>query len=101
MNHVLIFSPAAKNDILAALEYTTETWGEEQTDAYGQALNNGFTMLSENPYIGRSRHDISPQHRSLPIEKHISIYVVKDETVYISRVFHQSRDILQHEIPAK
>lgn len=100
MTEKLIFSPAAENDILAALEYTIDTWGEEQADRYGQALHDGFTMLTKNPYIGRSRPDISPQHRSFPIEKHIAVYVVKDEIVFISRLFHQSRDITQHEIPA-
>lgn len=100
MTHTLILSPEAEKDILTTLEYTQDTWGEAQAERYRSTLDKGLKLLAGNPYLGRSRSDISPKHRSFPIEKHIAVYFLDDENIYLSRLFHQSRDIVRHQIPS-
>lgn len=100
MTYTLILSPEAEKDILTALEYTQDTWGKAQADIYSADLDAGLKLLAGNPHIGRERSDISPKHRSFPIKKHIAVYFVEGETIYLSRLFHHSKDIMRHHIPS-
>ena len=95
MTYTLIFSPEAELDILTALEYTEKRWSAEQADCYNAHINSGLQLIRENPYIGRARTDISVKHRSFPIEQHVAVYFIEGDTVYLSRLFHHSKDIKQ------
>jgi toxin ParE1/3/4 len=56
-------------------------------------LTERFYLLSENPYIGRSRDDLRPALRSFPVGQYVIIYRIAGEDVVILHVFHGSRDI--------
>lgn len=98
--HALILSPEAELDILTVLEYTEGKWGKEQADSYNARLESGLNLIKENPSIGRTRADISAKHRSFPIEQHVAVYFVEKNTVYLSRLFHHSKDIVRHHMPS-
>jgi toxin ParE1/3/4 len=48
-----------------------------------------FAMIDANPFLGRSREDLVPGYRSLPIKKYIMFYRVKEDHVEIME--HRSR----------
>lgn len=93
MTYNLSLSLLAQNDLLAISEYTIQQWGERQADKYLTQLQNGLSKIHGNPNIGRIRTDISDRHRSILVEKHIIIYLIQDNDVFISRILHQSREI--------
>ena len=49
----------AEADIDSIAEYTTNTWGPIQADAYLAKLEDGFRLLARNPRIGRSCSSIT------------------------------------------
>jgi toxin ParE1/3/4 len=93
MTYALILSPEAQKDILTALEYTLETWGEAQAEHYKDAIDAGFKRLTKNTYLGKSRANISCKHRSFPIEKHIAVYFLEQKTVCIFRACYINQGI--------
>jgi toxin ParE1/3/4 len=93
MSYNLSLSSLAKNDLVAITEYTIQQWGEAQADKYLEQLENGLSKVQNNPNIGRIRTDISDRHRSILVEKHIIIYFVQDNKIFVSRILHQSRDV--------
>lgn len=99
MTYRLILSPEAEQDILAILEYSHENWGEAYARTYLSKLEHGFELLQNNPHIGRAREDISNIHRGLLIGQHVAIYFISDDMIYLSRIFHQSRDLFGQDIP--
>jgi len=53
-------------------------------------------LLTQNPEIGYRRSDIPANYQCLIVEKHVLIYTIKDQSVIIARILHQSRDIQRH-----
>ena len=99
MSYSLILSPEAEQDILAILAYSHENWGEGYARTYLSKLEHGLELLQKNPHIGRARDDISNFHRSFLIGQHTAVYFISDDMIYLSRIFHQSRDISGQDIP--
>lgn len=70
-----------------------ESGSIEQAERFIASLTERFYLISENPYIGRSREDLRPGLRSFPFGQYVIIYRIKSEDVVILHVFHGSRDI--------
>ena len=64
------------------------TWGWRQTDKYLSKLEEGFNLLSENPFIGRTCDSIRPGLRRFEIGSHVVFYLPEDEGVFVVRVLH-------------
>jgi len=62
----------AEEDIDEITTYTTSTWGWRQTNHYLAKLEDGFTLLAQNPTVGR------------PCD-----YVLLPNSIQIVRVLHQ------------
>lgn len=92
----LILSPKAEQDFTDILQYTLETWGEEQLIAYRAILDKAFLTLLENPRIGAPRPKISGEHRVFPAGSHIIVYRVSDAAVLVSRILHVRMDAHRH-----
>lgn len=93
MTYDLLLSPLAQNDLTAIFEYTIQQWGDNQADKYLEQIQNGLSKIQNNPNIGRVRTDISDRHRSILVEKHIIIYIMQNNQIFVSRILHHSRDI--------
>jgi toxin ParE1/3/4 len=68
------------------------------------SITERFYLLSEYPYLGRSREaDLGGGRRSYVVGEHVIIYRVEDGDVLILRVVHGRRDIeaLFQELPAR
>lgn len=90
---VLILSPQAEEDFADILQYTLETWGEVQTYAYRDILDKALLAIQQYPQIGHVRSEFSPAHRLFPAGRHIIVYRLRDNAVYVSRILHERMDI--------
>jgi toxin ParE1/3/4 len=70
-----------------------ESGSVERAERFIEYLTERFHLLSENPYIGRSRDDLRPGLRSFPVGQYVMIYRIAGDDVVILHVFHGSRDI--------
>jgi len=92
----LELSIPAEDDLRDIVQYTFTHYGERQTDIYLNTLFGGMELLTQNPEIGYRRSDIPANYQCLIVEKHVLIYTIKDQSVIIARILHQSRDIQRH-----
>ena len=79
----------AEEDIDEITTYTTSTWGWRQTNHYLAKLEDGFTLLAQNPTVGRPCDSIRPGLRRFEIGKHVVFYVLLPNSIQIVRVLHQ------------
>lgn len=92
----LEISSLAQNDLRDIAQYTFSQYNEQQVDKYLQLLYDGMDSLTISPSIGQERSYLSKEYKSIPIGKHLIIFTIKDSTVIIIRIIHQSRDIKNH-----
>jgi len=79
----------AEFDLAAILDYTVDTWGEEQAVKYFAKLTPCFELLTVTPYLGRACDALSPGLRRIEEGKHVVFYRVADDDIRISRILHQ------------
>lgn len=84
----LRFSARARRELRAILQYSLESWGAAQRDAYAAAINSTLTSLTMYPELGRSRDEFGAGVRSLPIEQHVIYYRVDGTILTVLRVVH-------------
>ena len=89
-------SPSAKADISEIRQYTTEQWGEKQTEKYTIQLRNRMKCLSENPKPGKERSEIQEGIYIYPEGNHFIVYKISGDEIEIARVLHQSMDYEYH-----
>ena len=87
--HYVDVSVEAEEDINLIAAYTTTTWGWRQTNIYLAKLEDGFTLLAQNPSVGRSCDSIRPGLRRFEIGKHVVFYLIEPGELLIVRVLHQ------------
>jgi toxin ParE1/3/4 len=56
-------------------------------------ITERFYVLSEHPYLGRSRSELRPALRSYPVRNFLIFYRVDEGDVVIIRILHGSRDV--------
>ena len=84
----LSLSPAAKNDVRYILQYSVQTWGEQQRNAYADSLAAAFEDQRTYPELCRARDDVFPGCRSHPVEQHGIYYRVEPRRVRVLRILH-------------
>lgn len=89
-------SPSAKADILEIRQYTTEQWGERQTEKYTLQLQTRMKWLSDNPKLGMERSDLQKGMYTYPQGSHFIVYRESAKGIEIARVLHQSMDYENH-----
>jgi len=91
-------SSYADRDLLSILKYTKKVWGSEQGFIYLGLLGRGREKIVANPFLpGRkSREDLAAGCRSFRCGKHIFFYRLRDNTVEIARILHESMDFGRH-----
>ncbi len=91
-----ILSPEAKTDIASIRKYTTQQWGNAQTDKYTLQLRERLRWLADNPMLGMSRDEIKEGYRSFKEGSHIIFYRVAGSAIEIIGIPHQNMDIEQN-----
>lgn len=91
----LIIAPAAKNDLEDIYQYGLRQWGQAQSDNYLSVIKNQLWLLTEQPFIGVERAEISSDIRSLAIQSHRLFYRLKANQIEIIRILHGRQDSLR------
>lgn len=83
--------PKGSSDLAEILDYTVDTWGEEQASNYVEELARCFQMLADSPGLGRACDPIFPGIRRFEQGKHVIFYKADRNGITVSRILHQSR----------
>jgi toxin ParE1/3/4 len=88
----------ADRDLFGILRYTKRVWGSEQGFAYLRALTLARDRIAKDPFLpgSKTRDDLAAGCRTFRCEKHIYFFRVRDDTVEIARILHESMDFTQH-----
>jgi toxin ParE1/3/4 len=84
-------SPKGSSDLAEILDYTVETWSEQQATTYLDELARCFQMLAGSPGLGRACDPIFPGIRRFEQGKHVIFYKPDRHGILIARILHQSR----------
>ena len=83
----------ARADLKSIGQYTGLQWGAELQKKYLAQLYKRFDQISKSPHLGRERPELATGIRSVLEGKHIIFYRVRDASIEIVRVLHQSMDV--------
>lgn len=86
-------TPAAESDLREIWRYTVESWGQQQAETYLMQLADAFSVLADNPLLGRERPEIANWYRSFPSGKHVVFYIIASRGIDIIGVLHSSMDV--------
>lgn len=86
-------SERARSDLLAIYDYTDQSFGTYQAEAYFAGLIKTFALLAEFPGIGRSADEILAHYRRFSFQSHIIYYTADDGLVLINAIIHKGQDI--------
>ncbi len=89
----LVLAPEAKRDFRDILMFTERRWDKEQRSRYKARLDQSLRDLTRFPARGRSRDDVLPGLRGLPVESHIVYYRVDDQAINVVRILHGAMDV--------
>ncbi len=57
-----------------------------------------LVLIAENSDIGHKREDLPDKYSVFSAEKHIIVYKLKKQIVYVSRILHESMDFRNQTI---
>ena len=92
-------APEARDDLIAILQHSLETWGERQADRDAEQIRRALANVVRFPGIGQTRDEVSPGLLSPPIGQHVAYSRVSDDEVSIRRLFHRRQSIGPDTIP--
>jgi toxin ParE1/3/4 len=84
--------PQAKADLAEIWNYIADD-SEAQADVFIDEIDEKFSLLAENPAIGRVRLDLGANLRSFPCGRYVIFYGVVPDGIQIVRVLHGARDL--------
>ena len=61
----VILSLKAEEDFTDILQYTLQTWGENQVYVYRTVVDKALQTIQQNPEIGQPRPALSQRHRTM------------------------------------
>lgn len=89
-DYSLEITPEADDDLVSILNYTQQTWGEEQANRYEAHLMRALDFVRRHPYAARLRSELSPSVRSHLVQgrRHIVYFRIDDNVVSVLRILH-------------
>lgn len=85
-------SERAERDLIEIYDYTEETFGAYQADAYHSGLERTFDLIANFPRIGRAVDEIVPGFRRFRFQAHTVYYTEEADFILIRAVLHQARE---------
>lgn len=85
----LVITSDAERDIQEILQYTMDTWGDDQVTAYWSVIWDAFQRIRAFPHLGRSRSQ--PDEREYALRHHTIVYRYRGDTVTILRIVNPRR----------
>ncbi|VAV90023.1 hypothetical protein MNBD_ALPHA06-1019 [hydrothermal vent metagenome] len=89
----LQLSCRAKTDLANIWDYTAAEFGTKQADAYLSALEDGFSLLLDNPKIGKLANHIAHGYRTFAKGQHHIYYHLNKESIAIIAVLHERMEV--------
>ncbi len=88
-------APEAELDLDHIWSYiATRSGSFETADRVVDNITDRFSLLANNPWIGRRRDlDLRPGLRTFPVGDYIIVYRIEDDAILILHVIHGSRNI--------
>lgn len=96
-----MLSQAAEEDLGQIFDYTELEFGLDQSIQYLSEMERLFYQLCDNPMLGRERKEICEGLRAIPCQSHIVFYRILINQIWVVRVLHASRDLLNFLRDAK
>lgn len=81
-------SKRAQRDLFDIFIFGIQQFGERQAEAYAASLEHCFSLLGDNPRMGRLAETIAPAVRRHEHRAHIVLYEQSEEGVLILAVVH-------------
>jgi toxin ParE1/3/4 len=88
------WSPEARADLAGIWDYYREVAGLNTAERISREVNRTCNILSDHPFVGRSRSEIRAGLRSLVANPHVIFYRVTDhDAPEIVRIVDERQDI--------
>ncbi|MBW4646832.1 MAG: type II toxin-antitoxin system RelE/ParE family toxin [Goleter apudmare HA4340-LM2] len=91
-SYTLYISKRAKSDYKKIQRYTRDFYGKEQVLKYSALIKDCFAKITENPMLGHTRPDIPQMYKAHNAGKHIIVYRIEEQIVYVVTILHGSMD---------
>ena len=89
-------SAKAEDDLTNIWVYTLDKCGLDQADQYIDELADTLKFLASNPLICAERSEFVPPVRLHHHGRHLIIYTVEHDHIFIIRVLHDRVDLARH-----
>jgi toxin ParE1/3/4 len=84
--------PLAALDILDVWDHIADD-NMAAADRWVDELDTAFGRLATQPLMGRARHELAPDLRSLPFRRYVIFYLPLPDGIDVVRVLHSARDV--------
>lgn len=93
-----VLSERSKKDLRDIVNYTRETWSEEQAVVYYNNLLDGCEFIAEKSgQVGRSYEEVHPDLHGYHCHRHVIFFrILSKERVRIVRILHDQMDFPTH-----
>lgn len=111
MTHQLSLAPAARADIIDALDWSMQNFGDRVREGYEALISTSISLILADPLIigSRERDDLGPGLRALHLRayrdevtpavrriaspRHFIVYRKLGDVVQVVRLLHEAMDI--------
>lgn len=88
-----VVTATAESDLLEIWRYIAED-NEMAADRLLRELAEKFSLLTQQPGLGRERPELYPAVRSFPVGRYVIFYRgLEQQDIEITRVLHSARDL--------
>ena len=91
-----VLKPRAQRDLDKIWDYTADTWGLDQAEAYIRQIQHSLESLADDPRLGRPCDDIRAGYRKHRTGAHFIFYRIGEGVIDVVRILHQQMDFDQH-----
>jgi toxin ParE1/3/4 len=91
-----VISPRAARDLDEIWDYTYETWGRHQADAYVAGMKSACQSRCEPTKRGIEIDEIRAGYLKYIVGSHFLIFRIINDRINIIRVLHESMDFKRH-----
>ena len=88
----VVIRPQAAADLAEIWAYIAED-SPDHADAFLDRIDKEFRALARRPRMGRTRPELSPALRSIPVGCYVVFYVPRTGGIDVVRVLHGARDL--------
>lgn len=91
----LVVSAEANAELRAIYRFTWRKWGEARADSHVAQFHDAYIRLASGTAAGRFfRYLDGLELRRLEIGRHVVVFALRDDAVFVLQIFHDRMDIL-------